>query len=63
MPIFTLVSESVFARVSPGWLLDEPASAGRKISGGALLLGWLTEASVRWLTPSSPFSADIMGDY
>ena len=26
--IFTLISESVFARVSPGWLLDEPASAG-----------------------------------
>ena len=26
-PMFTLISESVFARVSPGWL-DKPASAG-----------------------------------
>ena len=33
VPIFTLISESVFTRVSPGWLLDEPASAGRTISG------------------------------
>ena len=29
MPIFMLISESVFARVSPGWL-DEPVQQGEQ---------------------------------